>query len=158
VGLTAHKVSPRYNVLLIEDDTLEVELARRAAVESCPEIELMVLENADVVLDWLQNAHMENIPHIILLDLKLPKLDGLGLLRKLRMHDATRDIPIVSFSAAYTHEEVLMSYQLGANTFVSKPTDLAQFNELITEKLKYWMHPRQREMFFSGKTIGETHF
>lgn len=145
---TAHTVSPRYNVLLVEDGPCEVELARRAVVESHPEIELMVLENADVLLDWLNHAQKENIPHIILLDLKLPKLEGLAVLRKLRMHDATRDIPVVAFSARYTHDDVLMSYKLGANTFVSKPTDLVQFNELIREKLKYWMHPHQREMLF----------
>lgn len=142
------QVSPRYKVLLIEDDAIEVELARRAVAEFGSEIELMVLENADVFLDWLLVAQKESLPHIILLDLKLPKLDGLAVLRKMRMHDATRDIPVVTFSAIYTHDDVLMSYKVGANTFVSKPTDLVQFNELIREKLKYWMHPHQREMLF----------
>ena len=151
MNTTADKVLPRQNVLLIEDDALEVELARRAAVESCPAIELMVLGSADAVLDWLRGAKKENIPHLILLDLKLPKLDGLAVLRKLRMHDATRDIPIVVFSAAYTQDDVLMSYQVGANTFVSKPADLEQFSKFLCEQLEYWMHPRQREMFFARK-------
>ena len=151
MNMTADMVSPRHNLLLIEDDEFEVDLARRAAVESCPEIKLMVLESADAVLDWLSErvAKKEKIPHIILLDLKLPKLDGLAVLRKLRMHDATRDIPIVVFSAVYTQDDVLMSYQLGANTFVAKPADLAQFSEFLREQLEYWMHPRQREMLFA---------
>jgi len=137
-------VLPHHNLLLIEDDEFEIDLARRAAVESCPEIELMVLDSADAVLDWLSGrvAKKENTPHIILLDLKLPKLDGLGVLRKLRKHVATRDIPIVVFSAVYTHDDLLMSYQVGANTFVAKPTDLAQFREFLREQLEYWRHPR----------------
>lgn len=149
MGKTADKVLPRHNLLLIEDDAPEVELARRAAAESCPELELMVLESVDAVLDWLSGAKKENIPHIIMLDLKLPKLDGLAMLRKLRMHDATRDIPIVVFSAAYTQDDVLMSYQVGANTFVAKPADLEQFCKFLCEQVEYWMHPRQREMFFA---------
>jgi len=146
VDSITHKASSLYNVLLIEDDAAEIELARRAVAGFGPGIELMVLDNADVFLDWLLQAQNESLPHIILLDLKLPKLDGLAVLRKLRMHDATRDIPVVTFSSNYTHDDVLMSYKVGANTFVSKPTDLVQFNELIREKLKYWMHPHQREM------------
>ncbi len=156
MGKTADKVLPRHNVLLIEDDPVEVDLARRASVESCPELVLTVLESVDAVLDWLSGsvAKKENMPHLILLDMKLPKLDGLAVLRKLRMHDATRDIPIVVFSSVYTQDDVLMSYQVGANTFVAKPADLAQFSEFLREQLEYWMHPRQREMVFSKGITG----
>lgn len=155
---TADKVLPRQNVLLIEDDAAAIDMARRATVESCPDIDLMVLESADAVLDWLSGsvAKKESMPHIILLDLKLPKLDGLAMLRKLRLHDATRDIPIVVFSAAYTQDDVLMSYQVGANTFVAKPGDLAQFSAFLREQLEYWMHPRQREMFFAKGSTGRS--
>jgi len=140
-----------HKVLLIEDDTVEVDLARCAAVEFGAGLELMVLESVDAVLDWLSSGVAKNIPHLIMLDLKLPKLDGLAMLRKLRMHDATRDIPIVVFSAEYTQNDVLMSYQVGANTFVAKPADLAQFSEFLRAQLEYWMHPRQREIFLAGK-------
>ena len=144
----------RYSVLLVEDDLLTTDLARRAAAESCLAIDLTVVGSGDAVLDWLSDsvAKKEHMPHIILMDLKLPKLDGLAVLRKLRMHAATRDIPIVAFSAEYTQADVLMSYQVGANSFVAKPADLAQFTGFFREQLAYWMQPRQRELVFaSGK-------
>lgn len=142
----------RYSVLLVEDDLLTTDLARRAAAESCPEIDLTVVGGGDDVLDWLSDsvAKKEQMPHIILMDLKLPKLEGLAVLRTLRKHDAMRDIPIVAFSAEYTQADVLMSYQVGANSFVAKPADLAQFTGFFREQLAYWMQPRQRELAFAA--------
>ena len=137
----------RYNVLLVEDGLQSIDLARRAVAESCPEVDLTVVESGDAVLDWLNSsvARNEQMPHIILLDLKLPKLDGLAVLRTLRKHDAMRDVPIVAFSAEYTQADVLMSYQVGANSFVAKPVDLVQFTEFFREQLAYWLQSRQRE-------------
>jgi CheY-like chemotaxis protein len=138
--------------LLVEDDLPAAELAHRAAVECCPEISLTVVGGGDAVLDWLSAsiAKKEQMPHIILMDMNLPKLDGLAVLRKLRMHAATRDIPIVAFSAEYTQADVLMSYQVGANTFLAKPADLEQFAGFFREQLAYWMQPRQRELAFAA--------
>jgi len=137
----------RYNVLLIEDDQSAIDLARRAVVESCPEINLTVVGGGDAVLDWLSGgaAKNEHMPHIILMDLKLPKLDGLAVLRKLRMHADTCDIPIVAFSAEHTQADVQMGYQVGANCFVPKPIDLEQFREFFREQLAYWMQPHERD-------------
>lgn len=142
-----------YNVLLVDDDLFQVELAQRAAAECCPEIHLTAVGGGDAALEWF-NACIEqkgHVPHILLLDLKLPKLDGLAVLRKLRLNDVTRDIPIVVFSAEYTEDDVLMSYQVGANSFVPKPVDLAQFSEFFQQRLAYWKHPQQRELIFAAK-------
>ena len=144
----------RYNVLLIEDDGASIDLARRAVAESCPETDLSVLSGGDAVLEWLGTgfANMEQIPHIILLDLKLPKLDGLAVLRSLRIHADTAEIPIVVFSLEYTQDDVLMSYQVGANSFVPKPADLEQYKEFFRERLAYWMHSHEeKEVFSTGK-------
>ncbi|MDH4234017.1 MAG: response regulator [Gallionella sp.] len=137
-----------YNVLMIEDDPVTADFARSAA-EPCPEINLTVVGGGDVVLDWLSGRITEKaqMPHIILMDLKLPKLDGLAVLRKLRMHAATREIPIVVFSAEYTQDDMLTSYHAGANSFVAKPADQAQLGELFRVQQAYWMRPVQREMF-----------
>ena len=134
----------RCNVLLVNDDLFQVDMARRAAVESRSGICLSVAKGSDAVLNWFDAgvAKKEQIPDLILLDLQLPKLDGLAALRTLRGHDATRDIPIVVFSAQYTQEEVVMSYRAGANSFVAKPVDLAGFTEFFRERLEYWM-PQQ---------------
>ena len=136
----------RYKVLLVEDDLSAIDFARRAVGVSCPEIDLTVVGGGDAVLDWLSGsvAKHEQMPRIILLDLKLPKLDGLAVLRTLRGHADTCDIPIVVFSAEYTQADVLMSYQVGANSFVPKPIDLEQFKEFFRERLTYWMQMQQR--------------
>jgi two-component system response regulator len=102
------------------------------------------------VHDWLNGniAEKEQIPHIVLLDLKLPKLDGLAVLRMLRNHADTGEIPVVTYSAEYTQDDVLMSYQVGANSFVPKPVDLVQYTALFRDQLAYWMQAHQREMIF----------
>ena len=152
MNTASHKTSQSHKVLLIEDDALSVDMARRAAAEGAG-LELSVLANVDALLDWLDGgvAKMKPLPHIILLDLKLPKLDGLAVLRKLRMHAATRDIPIVVFSAEYIQTDVLMAYQVGANGFIAKPADQQQFADFFRDQLSYWLQPRQRELLFANR-------
>ena len=137
----------RYNVLLVEDDQSAIDLARRAVVECCSKIDLTVVGSGDAALEWLKGSVAKHgqMPHIILMDLKLPKLDGLAVMRTLRMHAGTRDIPIVAFSAEHTQADVLMGYQAGANCFVPKPADLEQFREIFSERLAYWIQVHQSE-------------
>lgn len=134
----------RYNVLLIEDDPSVVESVRSATMDYCPEIDLTVVGDGDAVLVWLNDsvAKKEQMPHLILLDMKLPKLDGLAVLRKLRLHHATRDVPIVAFSAEYTQADILISYQVGANSFVAKPADQQEFTASLRDQLAHWLQPR----------------
>lgn len=149
----SHKVLQGCNALLIEDDSLTVDMARRAAAESCPMINLTVMGCGVAALDWLNGsiAKKEAMPHIILLDLKFPKLDGLAVLRKLRIHHATRDVPIVAFSAEYTQADVLMSYRVGVNRFIAKPAGQRQFAEFFCDQLAYWLQPRQRWLDFNER-------
>lgn len=148
-----HENQMRHTVLMIEDDPFEIELARGVAVECCHDLALVVLQDADAVLNWLSDGVVKRqpMPRVILINLKLPKLEGLAVLRKLRMNAATRDIPIVVFSAEYTQADVLMSYQIGANSFVAKPANLQQFTEFFREQLSYWLQPRQRVLTFSAQ-------
>ena len=143
----------RYNVLLIEDDPATVELVRSATLDYCPELDLTAVGGGDAVLVWLNDsvAKKEQMPHLILLDLKLPKLDGLAVLRKLRLHPATRDVPIVAFSAEHTQADILMSYQVGANSFVAKPADQQEFTASLRDQLAHWLQPRQCELAFDPK-------
>lgn len=147
-----------YSALLVEDDPVVIEMAHIAAAEFFHELNLTVLEGVDAALDWLSGsiAKKERMPHIILLDLKLPKLDGLAILRTLRNYPAIRDIPIVVFSTEHTQDEVLMSYQVGANSFVAKPADHEQFGKLFREQMAYWMgrHPRNMSIAARGDAAG----
>jgi CheY-like chemotaxis protein len=147
-----------YSALLIEDDPLVIELARIAAAESFHELDLTVLEGVDAALDWLNGciAKNERMPQIILMDLKLPKLEGLAVLRTMRNYPAIRDVPIVVFSTEHTQDEVLMSYQVGANSFVAKPADQEQFSELLREQLAYWIehHMHNNPVAAKGEVAG----
>lgn len=141
----APKTSQILNVLLVEDDPMVTDWGRRAAAGSNRPLELTVLPVGDAVLDWLASLTAEHLPHIILLNLKLPKLDGLAVLRTLRSNVATCDTPIVVFSTEYTQEDVLMAYQVGANTFVAKPASEEEFAAFLEQNLSYWLEPRQVE-------------
>ena len=142
-----------HNVLLIEDDSSAVEGGVFATEDFSEELDLTVVGGGDAVLAWLNEsvAKREQMPHLILLDLNLPKLEGLAVLRRLRIHPATRDVPIVVFSAEYTQADVVLSYQVGANSFVTKPSDQQAFSDFLREQLAYWLQPRQRELAFAPK-------
>jgi len=143
----------RYKVLLVDDDLVQVDMARRAVAEFCPDIELTTVAGGDVVLDWLHASTRNNdqLPNVILMDLKLPKLDGLAVLRTLRGFAATSDIPVVVCSAEYTQAEVLMSYRAGANSFVAKPNDFEQCVELFRERLAYWMNSDHHKLISAAQ-------
>lgn len=136
----------RYIILMIDDDLVQIEMARRAVVESCLDIELAAVAGGDAVLDWFRSCvrNNEQLPDLIMLDLKLPKLDNLAVLRKLRSDAATGEIPIIVCSAVYTQEDILTSYKAGSNCFVAKPADSAECAELFRDRLAYWMNPQHK--------------
>lgn len=140
-------------VLMVKHDPAEIELAQRAAIACGHEFELVVLQDADAVLEWLGEEQRDagKLPRLITINLRLPKLDGLAVLRRLRIDVATRAIPILVFSVEYTQADVLMSYQAGANSFVAKPRDLQQFIDFFCEQLPYWLEPRQRKLSRAGR-------
>lgn len=141
----------RPTVLMVEHDPSEIELAQRAAKACGHEFALVALQDADAALDWLSDDESSVLPHLIMINLRLPKLDGLAVLRKLRIDAVTRAIPILVFSEEYTQADVLMSYQVGANSFVAKPGDLQQFIGFFCEQLPYWLEPRQRKLSRAGR-------
>lgn len=144
-----------YSALLIEDAPLAIELARNAVAESCHQLDLTVLEGFEAALDWLSGivANNEPLPHIILINLKLPKLDGLAVLRTMRSYPIMQNIPILVYSPEQTQADVIMSYQVGANSFVAMPVDQKQYGELFREQLAYWMGYQPRIMPVS--TVGD---
>jgi two-component system response regulator len=122
-------------ILLVEDGEAAVLLIQQA-VASCPdELHLAVARDADEALEWLTDTVERgySMPRLILLDLKLPKLEGLAVLRTLRMEARLQDVPIVVFSDLHEPADVVLSYQIGANSFVKKPTDLIEFTQLLRE-------------------------
>lgn len=143
----------RNTVLLVEDDPNEIELARRACETCEPPVQLVVVGDSDEALAWLSRVSKASdpLPRLILLDLKLPKLLGLAMLRRLRMDARTWDLPIIVYSAVHESSDVVLSYKVGANSFVGKPQDLDQFKTLLSELAAYWLQPRQRKLAFAAR-------
>jgi two-component system response regulator len=122
-------------ILLVEDGEAEVLLIQQA-VASCPgELHLAVARDATEALEWLADTVKRGyaMPRLILLDLKLPRLSGLAVLRTLRMETRLQDVPIVVFSEFHDPSDVVLSYQIGANSFVKKPVNLTEFTQLLRE-------------------------
>lgn len=143
--------SPRKKIntiLLVEDDPAEIVMAEQACALCEPSVQLVVMPDSEAALEWLSDKaeQKQALPKLILVDLKLPKLIGLAVLRRLRMDRRTWDLPIVVFSAVYEHSDVVLSYQVGANSFVGKPGNPEEFQELLQELVSYWFQPRQQPL------------
>jgi two-component system response regulator len=136
--------APLAQVLLVEDDAGD-ELIAREAFESDPmPIELHVVRDGVEALDFLfaRGAYEHRgtaQPTLVILDLKLPKLDGLGVLRTMRAHPRTALLPTVILTSSKEEQDVVAGYSLGANSYVRKPVDFAEFAEAVKVLGIYWL-------------------
>jgi two-component system, response regulator len=120
-------------ILLIEDSEEDAELTSRALQQGNALNEIVVIKDGIEALDYLlgrsgdDNQEPKGAPALIVLDLHLPKIGGLGLLRRLRAEERTRRIPVVILSGTRDERDVVASHDVGANRFIAKPIDVAQF-------------------------------
>src|SRR3990172_6905973 len=120
-------------ILLVEDNPSDVGLTRRALAKSHVANELVVAEDGQDALDFLFGAEATagreaaELPALVLLDLKLPRVDGLEVLRRIRADERTRRLPVVILTTSNEEQDVAQSYDLGANSYIRKPVDFAQF-------------------------------
>ena len=132
-------------ILLVEDNADDEELTLRAFRRSKVLNQVEVVRDGVEALDYLfaTGVHAERdpkaLPAVILLDLKLPKLGGLEVLRRVRADERTRRIPVVVLTSSNEEKDILSSYGLGANSFVRKPVDFAQFMEAAQQLGMYWL-------------------
>ena len=132
-------------ILLVEDNPDDVELTLRAFAKSNVANEIIVAGDGEEALDYLfaVGAHADRdpslIPAVVLLDLKLPKIDGLDVLRRLRSDERTRRLPVVVLTSSNEEQDVIESYDLGANSFVRKPVDFAEFIDAARQLGLYWL-------------------
>lgn len=132
-------------ILLVEDREDDIELALRAFQKSKVANEIAVVRDGEQALDYLfaRGAYASRdgapLPELMLLDLKLPKIDGIEVLRRVRAEPRTRRLPIVVLTSSNEEQDLLSSYDLGANSFVRKPVDFAQFVEAVTQLGLYWL-------------------
>ena len=124
-------------ILLVEDNADDEELTRRAFRKNNLQNELIVARDGEEALDYLfTNARR---PHLVLLDLKLPKVDGLEVLRRLRADDRTKLLPVVVLTSSTEERDLVASYELGVNSYVRKPVDFTAFLEAARQLGMYWL-------------------
>jgi CheY-like chemotaxis protein len=132
-------------ILLVEDHDDDVELTLRAFSQSNIANEIVVVRDGEEALDFLftsgpyADRDPSLTPSVVLLDLKLPKVSGLDVLRRMRADARTRRLPVVVLTSSNEERDVIASYDLGANSFVRKPVDFAQFIEAAHHLGLYWL-------------------
>ena len=126
-------------IVLIEDNPDDVALTRRALSKNNILNEMVVLTDGAAALDYFFGSETPTIPAVVLLDLKLPKVDGLEILRRLRGDERTRLWPVVILTSSKEEQDLLKGYSLGANSYVRKPVDFAQFVEATRQLGLYWL-------------------
>ena len=132
-------------ILLVEDNADDEELTRRALKKSNVSNPLVVVRDGAEALDYLfargefAGRDVEEIPQVILLDLKLPKIDGLEVLRQIRADARTKLFPVVILTSSTEEQDMLRGYGLGANSYIRKPVDFTQFVEAVRQLGLYWL-------------------
>jgi two-component system, response regulator len=123
-------------ILLVEDNPDDEQLTLRALRRGNVANEILVARNGEEALRTVFS--LNPLPCVVLLDLKLPKIDGLEVLRQIRAHEATHLLPIVVLTSSSEDYDIIESYNLGANSYVRKPVDIDQFTEAIRQLGLYW--------------------
>ena len=132
-------------ILLVEDNPNDEALTIRALKKNNIKNELVVVRDGSEALDWLlarghhAGRNPSVLPQVVLLDLKLPKVSGLEVLRAVRADPRTRRLPIVLLTSSREEQDLIAGYDLGANSYVRKPVDFADFAEAIRQLGLYWL-------------------
>ena len=132
-------------ILLVEDNPSDIDLTKRALSKGHILNELIVAEDGQEALDYLFGTGMyatrdlAMLPTLVLLDLKLPKVDGLEVLVRIRSDSRTKRLPVVILTSSQEEQDIAASYDLGANSYIRKPVDFLQFAEAIKNLGLYWL-------------------
>ncbi len=133
------------SILLVEDNPSDEALTLRALKKNNILNDVVVAHDGAEALDWLfaRGAHagrdLNESPQVVLLDLKLPKIDGHGVLRALRADPRTRRLPVVILTSSKEERDIVDGYDLGANAYVCKPVDFAQFAQAVHQLGLFWL-------------------
>ena len=136
-------------IMLIEDNPDDEALTLRALKRNNIQNAIVIARDGQEALDYLLGTGADSWPrnamiHLVLLDLNLPKLSGLDVLRRLRADARTRSLPIVVLTSSNEERDLIESYDLGANSYVRKPVDFEQFAEAVRQLAVYWLVLNER--------------
>jgi CheY-like chemotaxis protein len=132
-------------ILVVEDNPDDQHLITRALKKNHVGNEIVVVGDGEQALDYVfaRGAHAGReataLPQVVLLDLRLPKVDGLQVLRQLRSDERTRSLPVVILTSSDEERDIVESYRFGANSYIRKPVDFTEFMEAVRNLGLYWM-------------------
>ena len=138
-------LAPEVEILLVEDDPNDVELTLRAFRARNLANQVFVARDGAEALDFFFGEEANPLrdigvtPRVVLLDLKLPKVDGLEVLRRLRADERTRSLPVVVLTSSKEEPDIAAAYSLGANSYIIKPVDFEAFARAVSEVGLYWV-------------------
>ncbi len=138
-------MSEKMVILLVEDNPDDIELTRLALSKANVLNEIVVATDGVEALDYLfgtgryAGRDMRVMPAVTLLDLKLPKVDGIEVLRRIRADERTSVLPVVVLTSSREEQDVITSYRLGANSYIRKPVDFEQFTDAVRQLGLYWL-------------------
>jgi len=130
-------------ILLVEDKATDAELVLRSLKKITKKF--YVVGDGAEALEFIfatgkyAQRNMENVPSVILLDLKLPKVDGIEVLRRIKSDDRTKNIPVVALTSSSEDRDLRECYKLGINSYIVKPVDFEKFMQAVTDLCKYWL-------------------
>ncbi len=142
-------IEPRKVILLVEDNQQDELLTIRALRQHGLRNEIVVCRDGKEALDWIfvRGEHIGRdetvVPDVILLDLKLPKLDGHEVLAAIRADETTRRLPVVILTTSKEQSDIMRSYDIGANSYVQKPVSYDDFSEVVRQLGVYWLRTNE---------------
>ncbi len=143
---TTHQVS----ILLVEDNEQDVALTLRAIEKNAIRPHVVVARDGYEALKLLlepennDSPFAHRLPQLVLLDLKLPKIDGLQVLHRIRTSDRTRNVPVVILTTSLEESDLRSAYESGANSYIRKPINFTQFSDAIKNIIHYWLVLNER--------------
>jgi two-component system response regulator len=135
----------RIEILLVEDNSDDAELTLRTLRKNHVANRVLVLTDGQAAIDYLIGDGSEvedgaaHLPRVVMLDLKLPKVDGIEVLRRIRGDDRTKLLPVVVLTSSNEESDLIRTYELGVNSYIVKPVDFSQFAATVRDVGLYWL-------------------
>jgi two-component system response regulator len=149
-------------ILVVEDSPTDEALLLRALNKSGIKDTVVTVKDGEEALEYLfatgryESRHPADLPAVVLVDLNLPKLDGLEVLRRMRSDYRTKLLPVAIFTSSIEEQDLINGYSLGANSYVRKPIEFSKFSKVVAQVVSYWVELNEPPP--PGETIWAHHF